>query len=79
MPDLLGKYFEGDSDIPAEKVEELLTKGNNEAVIRALTKLGWEGQPIATVTLRVSTDGNTRTMFSQSAIFSKFNKFNHLT
>ena len=57
MPDLLGKYFEGDSDIPAEKVEELLTKGNNEAVIRALTKLGWEGQPIATVTLRVSTDG----------------------
>ena len=53
MPELLGKYFEGDSDIPAGKAEELLTKGSNEAVIGVLTKLGWEGQPIATVTLRV--------------------------
>ena len=57
MPELLEKHFEGERDIPAEKVKDLLTKGSREAVIETLTKLGWEGQPIATVNLRVSTDG----------------------
>ena len=57
MPDLLEKHFAGERDIPAGKVKDLLTKGNREAVIDTLTRLGWEGQPIATVNLRVSADG----------------------
>ena len=38
------KHFEGERDIPADKVKDLLTKGSREAVIEALKKLGWEGQ-----------------------------------
>ena len=57
MPELLEKHFEGKSEIPSGKVKELLTKGNREAVTETLTRLGWEGQPIATVSLRVSADG----------------------
>ena len=38
MPDLLEKHFEGERDIPADKVKDLLTKGSREAVIEALTK-----------------------------------------
>ena len=57
MPDLNEKHFSGESDITTEKARELTTKGNIEAVNETLTKLGWEGQPIATVNLRISTDG----------------------
>ena len=57
MPDLNEKHFSGESDITTEKARELTTKGNIEAVNENLTKLGWEGQPIATVNLRISTDG----------------------
>ena len=57
MPDLDDKHFKGNSDIPAEKVKELLTKGNREATIETLTKLGWEGQLIATLNIKVSVDG----------------------
>ena len=57
MPELLEKHFEGRREIPPDKVKDLLTGSNKEAVIETLTKLGWEGQPIATVSLRVSADG----------------------
>ena len=57
MPDLHERYFEGNSEIKTERVKELLTKGNKEAIVETLTRSGWEGQPIATVTLRVSVDG----------------------
>ena len=57
MPDLNKKYFSGEKDITAEKGKELVTKGDSEDVIRTLTKLGWEGQLIATVTIKVSVDG----------------------
>ena len=58
MPDLLEKHFEGKQDIPSGKVKELLTKSDSATVNETLTKLGWEGQLIATVTLRLSVDGN---------------------
>ena len=58
MPDLLEKHFEGKQDIPSGKVKDLLTKGDTATVNETLTKLGWEGQLIATVTLRLSVDGN---------------------
>ena len=57
MPDLQEKYFEGNIDIATERVKDLLTKDNKEAIVETLTRSGWEGQPIATVTLRVSVDG----------------------
>ena len=57
MPDLNKKYFSSEKDIAAEKGKELVTKGDSEDVIRTLTKLGWEGQLIAAVTIRVSVDG----------------------
>ena len=38
-------------------MKELLTKGNREATIETLTKLGWEGQLIATLNIKVSVDG----------------------
>ena len=57
MPDLNKKYFPGEKDIAAEKGKELVTKGDSEDVIRTLTKLGWEGQLIAAVTIKVSVDG----------------------
>ena len=56
MPELSEKYFEGKCDIPAKKVKELLTKGNEDSVIETLTKLGWEGQLIATVNLKLSAE-----------------------
>ena len=56
MPDLNKKYFSGEKDIAAEKGKELVTKGDSEDVIRTLTKLGWEGQLIAAVTIKVSVD-----------------------
>ena len=57
MPDLHEKYFEGSGEIGADKVKDLWTKGNKEAIVETLTRSGWEGQLIATVTLRVSVDG----------------------
>ena len=57
MPDLNKKYFSGEKDITAEKGKELVTKGDSEDVIRTLTKLGWEGQLIAAVSIKVSVDG----------------------
>ena len=57
MPDLNKKYFSGEKDITAEKGRELVTKGDSEDIIRTLTKLGWEGQLIAAVMIRVSVDG----------------------
>ena len=57
MPDLNKKYFSSEKDIAAEKGKELVTKGDSEDVIRTLTKLGWEGQLIAAVTIKVSVDG----------------------
>ena len=56
MPELSEKYFEGKCDIPAKKVKELLTKGNEDSVIETLTKLGWEGQLIATVNLKLAAE-----------------------
>ena len=38
-------------------MKELLTKGNREATIETLTKLGWEGQLDATLNIKVSVDG----------------------
>ena len=57
MPDLNKKYFSSEKDISAEKGRELVTKGDSEDIIRTLTKLGWEGQLIAAVIIRVSVDG----------------------
>ena len=57
MPDLSGKLFKGESNIHAETVKELTVKGGTEEELRALTKLGWEGQTIGTVTLKTSADG----------------------
>ena len=57
MPDLHERYLEGSSEIGADRVKDLLTKGNKEAIVETLTRSGWEGQLIATVTLRVSVDG----------------------
>ena len=57
MPDLSKKYFSSEKDITAEKGRELVTKGDSEDIIRTLTKLGWEGQLIAAVMIRVSVDG----------------------
>ena len=46
MPDLQEKHFEGNSEIATEKVKDLLTKGNKEAIVETLTRSGWEGQPM---------------------------------
>ena len=57
MPDLNRKYFDNPSEISAERVADLVT-GCSEAAIRGtLTKLGWEGQAVASVILKISADG----------------------
>ena len=57
MLDLNKKLFQGESDIPTERVNEMLTEGNSDSITNTLTKLGWEGQLIAAVILQVSADG----------------------
>ena len=57
MPDLSGKYFEIPSEIPAGKITELVTGCSETAIKDTLTKLGWEGQSIASVILKISADG----------------------
>ena len=57
MPDLDKKYFSGEGDIPAERVSELETGCSEEAIRGTLTKLGWEGQTIASVVLKMTADG----------------------
>ena len=57
MPDLEKRYFSGKSEIPDHKRSDLET-GCSEASIReTLTKLGWEGQTVASVILKISADG----------------------
>ena len=57
MPDLDKKYFSGENDIPVSKIGELETGCSESAIKDTLTKLGWEGQAIASVILRISADG----------------------
>ena len=57
MPDLDKKYFSGENDIPVSKIGELETGCSESAIRDTLTKLGWEGQAIASVILRISADG----------------------
>ena len=57
MPDSEKRYFSGKSEIPDHKRSDLET-GCSEASIReTLTKLGWEGQTVASVILKISADG----------------------
>ena len=57
MPVLEERYFSGKSEIPDHKRSDLET-GCSEASIReTLTKLGWEGQTVASVILKISADG----------------------
>ena len=57
MPVLDEKYFSGEGDIPAEMISELETGCSETAIRDTLTKLGWEGQAIASVVLKITADG----------------------
>ena len=57
MPDLSSKFFRGGEEIPRERVQNLVTGKSEKDIEDTLTKLGWEGQLIASVALRLSADG----------------------
>ena len=57
MPDLDPKYFRGSEDIPRDRVNNLLTGKSEKDIEDTLTRLGWEGQLIAAISLRMSPDG----------------------
>ena len=57
MPDLDSKYFGGKSEIAQQKKTELETGCSETALRDTLTKLGWEGQTVASVVLKISPDG----------------------
>ena len=58
MPTLNKTRFKGGGDLPTERITTLCTRSDSDSVKTTLTKLGWEGNIIAGVTLRVSTDGS---------------------
>ena len=57
MPDLSSKFFRGGEEIPRERVQNLVTGKSEKDIEDTLTRLGWEGQLIASVALRLSADG----------------------
>ena len=57
MPDLDPKYFRGSEDIPRDRVNNLVTGKSEKDIEDTLTRLGWEGQLIAAISLRMSPDG----------------------
>ena len=59
MPELNKKFFRGPTDLPSERIPDLLTKRSDKDVEDTLTRLGWEGQLIAGISLKVSPDGRS--------------------
>ena len=57
MPELNKVHFRGISEIPAGRKAELVTGSGEKDIENMLTKLGWEGNLIATVSLKVTADG----------------------
>ncbi len=57
MPDLKQQFFAGGGDLPAAWRERLTTASYGLGLRDTLTKLGWSGQPCATVCLVLSADG----------------------
>ena len=57
MPDLKQQFFQGKGDIPAAWRERLATTAYGLGLRDTLTRLGWSGQPAATVCLVLSADG----------------------
>ena len=57
MPELNKVHFRGVSEIPAGRKAELVTGSSEKDIENTLTKLGWEGNLIATVSLKVTADG----------------------
>ena len=53
MPDLDPKYFRGSEDIPRDRVNNLVTGKSEKDIEDTLTRLGWEGQLIAAISLRM--------------------------
>ena len=58
MPVLAKKFFGGKRDLPIDKLQSLSTGDNNTSVTSTLTRLGWEGQIIAGIILKLSVDGS---------------------
>ena len=58
MPDLDQRFFRGSEEIPRERVPKLVTGKSEKDIEDSLTKLGWEGQLVATIVLRVTPDGS---------------------
>ena len=59
MPELNKKFVRGPTDLPSERIPDLLTKRSDKDVEDTLTRLGWEGQLIAGISLKVSPDGRS--------------------
>ena len=51
MPDLDQRFFRGSEEIPRERVPKLVTGKSEKDIEDSLTKLGWEGQLVATIVL----------------------------
>ena len=59
MPELNKKFFRGPTELLSERIPDLLTKRSDKDVEDTLTGLGWEGQLIVGILLRVSPDGRS--------------------
>ncbi len=57
MPELKQQFFQGKGDIPATWRARLSTASYGLGLRDTLTRLGWDGQPCATVCLVLSADG----------------------
>ena len=51
------KFFQGGGDIPSDRKNSLYTRSDSDITTQTLIKLGWEGQTIASITLKTDVAG----------------------
>ena len=58
MPELDGKFFQGNNPIPPDVIEKLFTNSPTQLDPATASQLGWEGQLIGAITIQLSEDGS---------------------
>jgi hypothetical protein len=58
MPELDGKFFQGNNPIPPDVLAKLFTNSPTQLDPAAASQLGWDGRLIGAITIQLSEDGS---------------------